>query len=191
MLALIFALFIFLFFKLKNKFYQGAFLGFILYSLFFTSLKDYFFQIFHDLFFPISSHLTSSLAIRGLQWQETFSLLKEHWFFGAGLNGYQSLMAQYHQISWLEIFLYPHNIFLNFWVELGLAGLLLFLVFIYLISRNLKILFLKKHYLAWPLCLTWLVIFIHGLVDVPYFKNDLSVLFFILLALTIVSLQDE
>ena len=166
-------------------------MGLALYLVFFSSLKNYFSTAFNDLFYPVASHFTSSLAIRGLQWQETLLMLKEHWFFGAGLNGYQTLFAQYHQITWLEIFLYPHNIFLNFWVELGILGLLLFLVFIYLITKDLKQLFLAKHYLAWPLCLSWLVVFVQGLVDAPYFKNDLSLLFFLLLSLTIVSTQDE
>ncbi len=190
-LALAFALFIFVFFKLKTKLQQGFFLGLALYLVFFSALKNYFLTAFNDLFHPVASHFTSSLAIRGLQWQETLLMLKEHWFFGAGLNGYKGLFAQYHQITWLEIFLYPHNIFLNFWVELGLMGLLLVLVFIYFIVRNLKQLFLVKHYLAWPLTLAWLVIFVQGLVDVPYFKNDLSLLFFLLLSLTIASIQDE
>jgi len=190
-LALACALFIFVFFKLKTKWQQGFFLGLALYLVFFSALKNYFLTAFNDLFHPAVSHFTSSLAIRGLQWQETLLMLKEHWFFGAGLNGYQTLFAQYHQITWLEIFLYPHNIFLNFWVELGILGLLLFLVFIYLITKDLKQLFLAKHYLAWPLSLSWLVVFVQGLVDAPYFKNDLSLLFFLLLSLTIVSTQDE
>lgn len=190
-LALASVIFIFIFFKLKTKFKQGFFLGFGFYLIFFSGLKNYFLQAFNDLFHPVASHFTSSLSIRGLQWQETLSMLKDHWFFGAGLNGYQALFAQYHQIQWLEIFLYPHNIFLNFWVELGILGLLLFFVFIYLLAKSLKKLFLQKHYLAWPLTLAWLVILVHGLVDVPYFKNDLSLLFFLLLSLTIVSCQDE
>jgi len=36
----------------------------------------------------------------------------------------------------------------------------------------------------WPLTMMWSTWFIHGLVDVPYFKNDLSVLFFVMLAMT-------
>jgi O-antigen ligase len=91
------------------------------------------------------------LAIRGLQWQEAVNLLKDHWLFGAGLNNYQTLMIQYHQITWLEIFLYPHNIFLNFWVELGLLGLIVFILLLVYIIQALRKLFLKQHILAWPL----------------------------------------
>ncbi len=50
----------------------------------------------------------------------------------------------------------------------------------------LRKLFLARNVYALPLIATWLVWFVHGLVDVPYFKNDLSVLFFLILGLTIV-----
>ena len=114
-------------------------------------------------------------------------MLKDNFITGAGVDGYQSIMNQYHKIDWLEVYLYPHNIFLNFWSEIGLFGLLIFLsLFVYIIYL-LKILFKKKHKLSLALSMSWSVWFIHGLVDVPYFKNDLSVLFFILFALTTVS----
>ena len=127
----------------------------------------------------------SSLEIRSDQWQETRAMLKDNFIFGAGLDGYQQAMRPYHQTSWLEIYLYPHNIFLNFWTELGLFGLMVFLALMFYISFTLIFLFKEKNNLAWPLTLTWLIYFVHGLVDVPYFKNDLSVLFFLLLFLTI------
>jgi O-antigen ligase len=83
-----------------------------------------------------------------------------------------------------EIYMYPHNIFLNFWSELGLLGALLFSWIIAKFLWQSSTLYLKeKNFLALGLCGAMLVILIHGLVDVPYFKNDLSVLFWILIAL--------
>jgi len=58
------------------------------------------------------------------------------------------------------------------------------------IIKVLYNLFKQKNNLAWPLTLVWLTWFVHGLVDVPYFKNDLSLLFFIFLALTVLA-QDK
>ena len=80
-----------------------------------------------------------------------------------------------------------YNLFLNFWTEIGLIGLSLFLLFLVYIVCSLRNLFLEKNILAWPLSLAWSTWFIHGLVDVPYFKNDLSILFFIFLALTLIA----
>lgn len=149
--------------------------------IFISPLKNYLLDFKQQLFEPQLNLSATSLEIRSSQWQETSSMLKDHFFSGAGLNGYQAVMKNYHESPWLEIYLYPHNIFLNFWSELGLFGLLVFLaLFIYIIywlrqSKNL------------PLIMMWTAWFVHGLVDVPYFKNDLSMLFFVMLALTLVS----
>ncbi|HNW55854.1 MAG TPA: O-antigen ligase family protein [bacterium] len=144
--------------------------------------------------------------IRQSQWQETWRLLEGGKNIkGAGLANYQTAVKPYHhegiwiksankkaKPTWqpLEIYLYPHNIFLNFWSELGLAGLLIFLwLWIKAIAINLLNYwrFHQKNnwaWLSWGLAGAWLATLIHGLVDVPYFKNDLAVMFWLGLALT-------
>jgi O-antigen ligase len=153
--------------------------------------------------------------IRQRQWTETMMTFKG-WKIvtGNGLSGYPAAVQQYHQEGiffnrdnienfdsklygsaelrakyWqpVEIYMYPHNIFLNFWSELGIFGLI---IFVWLIAKylviSLKIALPKngpKNYLALGLFSAMIVIVIHGLVDVPYFKNDLSIMFFIFLAL--------
>lgn len=171
--------------KLKQRKYKILFFAIIIslfLTLLFSSLGRSFYQ---QLFHPVFDLKATSLEIRSGQWQETWALLKDNWFKGAGLNAYQVKLIAYHQEQWLEIFLYPHNIFLNFWVELGLLGLLTFLLILYFIAQEIKKLFKNKQTMAWPLLIFWLILLIHGLADVPYFKNDLSLLFFIFLALTI------
>ena len=49
----------------------------------------------------------------------------------------------------------------------------------------------RNNKMFYPLALAWLTLLIHGLVDLPYFKNDLSLLFFILLGLTILNISNE
>ncbi|MBT4209660.1 MAG: O-antigen ligase family protein [Candidatus Komeilibacteria bacterium] len=129
---------------------------------------------------------SSSLDIRLNQWQETSDLLADNFLLGVGLNGYQAALQNYHQTEWLEIYLYPHNIFLNFWTEMGIFGLLVFVSLLVYVVLLLKNLFKNKNNLAWPLAMMWVTWFIHGLVDVPYFKNDLSILFFTMLVFTLV-----
>ena len=136
-------------------------------------------------FNPTLNLQSSSLDIRFNQWQETGALLADNFLLGTGLGGYQTALTNYHQTAWLEIYLYPHNIFLNFWVELGLLGLVIFMALIIYIIYLLKDIFKSKNDLAWPLTMMWCTWLVHGLVDVPYFKNDLSVLFFIMLAFTL------
>lgn len=171
--------------KLKQRKYKIFFfaiiVSFLLIFLFSSFSRSFYQQLFH----PVLDLQASSLEIRSSQWQETWKLLKDNWFKGAGLNGYQVKLINYHQEQWLEIFMYPHNIFLNFWTELGFLGLSAFLLLLYFIAQEIKKLFKNKQAMAWPLLFFWLIWLIHGLVDVPYFKNDLSLLFFIFLALTI------
>ena len=74
--------------------------------------------------------------VRLSQWSETVELLKNHPFFGAGLNGYPIALKPYHDSTAYEIFQYPHNIFLNIWVELGVLGLIAFFWFAFLFFRK-------------------------------------------------------
>jgi len=151
--------------------------------------------------------------IRRQQWTETWQMLLDgRIIFGAGLANYQKAVAPYHQSGiyvrngdpefdkwvrisleyqqqvWqpLEIYLYPHNIFLNFWSELGLAGMLLFILIIikYLVFSIQYLVSGGKHKATiLGLACAMIVIIIHGLVDVPYFKNDLAVLFWVLIGM--------
>jgi O-antigen ligase len=166
----------------------------------------------------VSKHLRLedfSGQVRKAQWQETGIMLRDgHWFLGAGLSAYRSAIEPYHAPGiylhtdnpdheeliakspeyqakyWqpLEIFMYPHNIFLNFWVELGFLGLLLFLWIIlkFIYKSFLEIFMLNdpaRRILAISLAATMFGVVVHGIVDVPYFKNDLSLLFWLIIAL--------
>jgi len=122
--------------------------------------------------------------IRRLIWSESWHMLKDNWFWGAGLAGYQTKIAAYH-LPTFEIFLYPHNFILNFWSELGILGLLSFIwLFIKFIVNNITSYWTNNHNL---LNLTMLMIIIqlliHGLVDAPYLKNDLSILFWLIIGI--------
>ncbi len=120
---------------------------------------------------------------RTQMWHETLSMLRDHPLQGAGLSGFPSVITPYHDATYFEIFQYPHNIFLNIWVELGLPGLLAFLIISYLTLKTLY------HHRTNPMSLALLAAFftilIHGLVDVPFFKNDLAMLTALLLSATI------
>lgn len=132
-------------------------------------------------------------GVRMGMWQETLEMLKDNWFLGAGLAGYQDTFAPYHKLTHIEIFLYPHNIVLNFWSELGLAGLILFLIIILKFFKlgfqtligNSNISEVNKNLMV-SIMAMMVVLLVHGLVDTPYFKNDLSVLFWLIIGLMIV-----
>lgn len=123
-----------------------------------------------------------SEQIRISQWTETWELIKDHPVLGVGLSGYPKALVPYHQAKHIEIFQYPHNLFLNIWVELGLLGLMTFFYLLYLLVRPFFT--SKKLLLPLAFCLLPLIqMFIHGQFDVPYFKNDLALLTWTILAI--------
>jgi len=128
-------------------------------------------------------------------WGETWAMLKDRWLFGAGLAGYPIAIIPYHTNAWMEIFPYPHNILFNFWSELGLAGVAAFLwLGIKYLWLNLKNIFAAgwdysqkipfDRLASFVFLMAGLEIVIHGLVDAPYFKNDLSMLCWLLVAVS-------
>ncbi|MFA5854321.1 MAG: O-antigen ligase family protein [Patescibacteria group bacterium] len=125
--------------------------------------------------------------VRKEMWVEASHMLKDHAVLGAGLSGYPIVFDAYHEARHIEIFQYPHQLFLNFWSELGLAGLIAFFLLIgryfMTLRETLRRVPSSQFWIA-MLVASMTALLVHGLVDVPYFKNDLSMLFWLLLALT-------
>ena len=124
--------------------------------------------------------------VRTQMWGETWNMLKEHAVFGAGLSGYPIVFDKYHLARYIEIFQYPHDILLDFWVETGLAGVIVFALLIWRYMTSLRAVSRRDPRLhAWTVMLagSMIALLVHGLVDVPYFKNDLAMLLWLLLAL--------
>ena len=98
---------------------------------------------------------------------------------GNGLYGFRTTLTQAGYQN-PDLINYPHNIFLNFWLETGLLGLISFLWIIYLAyQQHTK----KSSVLTLAGSAFILVVLIHGLVDAPYFKNDLAILFWFAISL--------
>lgn len=172
----------------------------ISYLLFISPQRNYFWQkiTFQDL----------SIQMRLNIWQAAIELIKDRPIFGAGLRGYQKLIFQYQksfslptgEIISYEIHPYPHNLFLAIWSELGILGLVVFSFVIYQffkfgfqkLFRNLRLeirnseLAKNEKILIIAILSAMVTILIHGLVDTPYFKNDLSILFWLIIGLMIV-----
>jgi O-antigen ligase len=142
-------------------------------------------------FTKLTLHDTSG-EVRRSQWTETIELLKDHPLTGVGLSGYPIALEPHHTYTQYEIFQYPHNIFLNIWTELGLLGLLAFAILSFTILRT-QVPTLHSPFssslISTPAFFALLEMTVHGLVDVPYFKNDLAVLTWLLLALLVVQTQ--
>jgi O-antigen ligase len=134
-----------------------------------------------------------SVSTRLEMWNETWQMLKTKPIFGAGLAGYQTAVAPFHVKDYIEIYLYPHNIILNFWTEIGLIGLLAFLGIIFWFFKQGFVLChpelgsgSRGKQINIILMSSMIVLLIHGLVDVPYFKNDLAILFWLIIGMMII-----
>ncbi len=120
-------------------------------------------------------------------WSVTIKMLRQHPIFGAGLSGFAQRIAPFWNANHSERFIDPHNIALNVWVETGILG---FTAFAWLLMVGFWLTWRGWHHsgIEWRpielgILLALIAIVVHGLVDVPYFKNDLSLQFWTLLAL--------
>jgi len=126
----------------------------------------------------------TSTDVHKIMWEGTGRLLADHLVTGAGLAGFPSMYNLYRDPAHVELFPYPDNWFLAIWSELGLAGLVIFIwLIIRFVSEAAR--YLKKsadsylRQVALGLLAFMIVVIIHGIVDTPYFKNDLSVMFWL------------
>ena len=137
---------------------------------------------------------------RYVLWSAAADMIKKSPILGVGLTGFREAYKNYPLGPDRVVQNYPHNFFLNFWLETSALGLISMV--------GLLILFYKKIYetmisplsppheegikrRSWALAAAagMGMILLHGLVDVPYFKNDLSVLFWLIYTLPFLTAQ--
>lgn len=113
-------------------------------------------------------------------WDTGLKAIKESPITGIGLTGFSRQWTTLNTDPNLDTHNYPHNIFLDFWVETGLLGLISFIgiafIFIYNGLKN------RQNLIKLSVALFVIAIIFSGLVDNPYFKNDLAMVFWIILA---------
>jgi len=118
---------------------------------------------------------------------DTLSGLRDHPIFGVGLGGYHYLFRG--KIP--EI--YPHDLWLTFWVEVGLLGLIAFAaIYFGLLYRGWRAMpHVQGFYrpLLWGALGALILWGVHGLVDSPYWKNDMSLEFWIIAGFEVVAIR--
>lgn len=126
--------------------------------------------------------------VRRALWEGTWRLLQARPLTGTGLAGFPYWYDLYRNASHVELLLYAHNMFLDFWLQMTVLGLLAWgwieLRFFYLL-KPVKRVFKDPILLACAASMVGLLVY--GLVDVPYFKNDLAVLFWAIVGLAVIS----
>ncbi len=114
-------------------------------------------------------------------WHTGVKALQEHPLTGLGLTGFSQNWTRLNTDPNLDSHNFPHNVFLNFWVETGLLGLLAFLgLCAFIMYQGFKN---KTNPYALGIALFLITLILQGLIDNPYFKNDLAMVFWLVMAL--------
>ena len=128
--------------------------------------------------------IRSSTSVRLEIYQVSARLIQDHPLTGVGPGLFQSYYQTQAPLVFGRVPLewnmpHPHNIFLAFWLNAGLLGFLALLGFLFLTHRQF----------TYPLLAFWGIL-IHGLFDTPFWKNDLAMVFWLVVG-AIVILQRE
>jgi O-antigen ligase len=112
--------------------------------------------------------------------------MRDHWLFGWGIGGWDYIYRRKTPQP------YPHDIWLTFWVELGLLGVIAFaIIFFGLLWRGWRGLPQTEGFYRvalWGVLGALVLWGIHGLADTPYWKNDMAVEFWVLAAIELVAI---
>lgn len=138
----------------------------------------------------------SSLASRLMIWESAWKISQDNFPIGIGIGRFQEMYLGYQRyfppyLEWAVP--EPHNLFLSIFLSTGILGLFGFLIVVGGIGKKLwRACFEEESSLLARLYLSIIIwLFLVGLVDTPYFKNDLSFLFWGVVGLSLAFLARE
>jgi len=191
--------------KRRHFFYLISFFLLLVISAFFWQIPSQKFQGFLDFSYP-------SWQSRLIIWQSAGTIIKDHSLIGIGPGMFQKyyLDEQAKFPPYLEWAVpQPHNLFLAFWLQTGLIGLIGFIWLLICFFRmgllqifsnypstqrlsaprsgDNRLLPERSRRLFAVLIAIMIYILIHGLVDTTYWKNDLAIIFWLIIALSYTS----
>lgn len=110
----------------------------------------------------------------------------QRFFQGAGIAGFARVQETFRDPRQHEPLIYPHTVGLNFWVEYGLLGLAAVGWLTWRVGRLAAVGSTSgADGIGLGALAALSTMLAHGLVDVPYFKNDLALLTWLLLVLAV------
>lgn len=149
----------------------------------------FFLQIGSDKLDNLFNAERSSWQSRLMIWKAALEILKDQPVFGIGPGLFQEYYLKYQGqflIPYLEWAVpQPHNIFLAFWLQAGILGLVGFLWLLAVFFKKIWPQIKKQDQLALTLLLLMIYTILHGLVDTTYWKNDLAVIFWLIVVLAV------
>lgn len=121
-----------------------------------------------------------STVARFSLWDTGKKMISDSPILGKGVNGFSDNWEKYNTDPNLQHYNFPHNIVLNFWVDLGLLGVISMMAL--LVIAVVRGIAHRTNPHALALALFVIAIVAHGLIDIPYFKNDLALVFWLIMA---------
>ena len=134
----------------------------------------------------------TSADVHVVMWKGALRIIKENPIAGTGLASFPIVYEKYKEASHVEFFPNPDHLILTLWIELGLAGLVIFfwlvIKFFQAGVRLIRRLQSTDYGLQFAVALmaAMVAILVHGFLDTPYFKNDLAVEFWVLVGVMVV-----
>ncbi len=129
----------------------------------------------------------TSMSSRIEIWKASALMIKEHSILGTGLGTFGEVYKQYiPRVVWPPqewAAPQPHNIYLAFWLNMGILGLISFIWIViefFRLKASHSLLIVRYSLISAMIC-----ILVHGLVDTPYWKNDLACLFWIIVGMMV------
>jgi O-antigen ligase len=129
----------------------------------------------HDVRGMLINDVNYSLIERQAHWQAALNMLNDQPWTGVGFSNYQVVYDQYRLLNWPMALGHAHNIYLNVAAELGLIGLVTYML-LWLSVFNVTFQTIRQasgldRVLALGLMGTWVYLSVHMLVDNLYVNN--------------------
>lgn len=174
-LGLLAAAGVFLLFNFKKNYLIGATILIIVSAGIIYAVPNLRYRILLPFYGEKSSSARLSL------WQTGTKMVIDSPILGKGLLGFSDNWYEFNRDPNLDHYPAPHNIFLNFWIDTGLLGLISFLM----VSLVAFMTAIKKRKSVYPfgVALALVAMFVHGQIDIPYFKNDLALLYWFIISI--------
>jgi O-antigen ligase len=173
--------------KSKKNYKQTILISAIIVLLIFIT------QLNTEKFANLKKFSRSSIESRMMIWKSAGRILSDNIFLGIGPGNFQNKYLEYQKYypPYLEWAIpQPHNLYLAFWLQAGILGLVGFLTLIVKWLKDLLNIVGQKNsslsFIAAVLFGIVTYILIHGLFDTLYWKNDLALIFWIIFALGLV-----
>ncbi len=150
----------------------------IVISLLITPIRDNVVDVF--------SARDTSADVRLVMWKGAVRIVKDNPIMGTGLASFPVVYDDYKEASHTEYFPNPDHFILSIWIEMGLSGLIIFGWIIFKFFKSTYLILKSNKSLAVGLMAAMIALLVHGLLDTPYFKNDLAIIFWVLIGLAVI-----